>query len=43
MGIVFAFSDMTLNVFNHYDRIVDDQAGGERDAEQCQCVDGETE
>ena len=33
MGIVLALSDMALNVFNHDDSVVDDQAGGERDTE----------
>ena len=43
VGIVFAFCDMALNVFNHDDRVVNHQSDGECDAEQGECVDGEAE
>ena len=43
VGIVFPLSNMALNVFDHDDSVVDNQAGGQRDAEQRQRVDGETE
>src|SRR5580693_7512115 len=36
-------SEMAINVFNHDDSVVDDQASGEGDAEQGQRVDGETQ
>ena len=35
--------DVTLDVLDHDDRVVDDEAGGERDAEQRQGVDREAE
>ena len=38
-----AFLQVALDVFNHDDRVVDHQAGGERDAEQSQRVDGKAE
>src|SRR6202041_3406282 len=43
VGVMFALSDMALDVFNHDDSVVDDQAGSEGDAEQGQRVDGETQ
>jgi len=41
--IQFAFLQMALDVFDDDDSVVDDQTGGERDAEQGQRVDGEAE
>ena len=43
VGVVFALLNMALNVFNHDDSVVHDQADGERDAEQGKSVDGEAE
>ena len=43
VGIVLARGDMALNVFNHHDGVVDNQAGGQCDAEQRQRIDGEAE
>ncbi len=36
-----AFGDVALDVFDDHDGVIDDQAGGEGDAEQSQSVDGE--
>jgi hypothetical protein len=41
--LVVALGDMALDVFDDNDGVVDDEAGGEGDAEQRERVDGETE
>ena len=42
-GLVVAFLDVALDVFDDDDGVVDDEAGGERDAEERERVDGEAE
>ena len=43
MRVVFASSDVALDIFNHDDGVVDYEAGREGNAKQCQGVDGEAE
>ncbi len=42
-AIEFALLQMALDIFNDDDGVIDDQAGGERNAEQGQRVDREAE
>ena len=42
-GVAFPLADVARDVLDHDDGVVHDEAGGERDAEQGQRVDGEAE
>ena len=41
--LAVALGDVALDVFDHDDGVVDDEAGGQRDAEQRERIDGEAE
>jgi len=43
MGIVVALAQMALDIFDDDDSVVDDESGGEGDAEESERVDGESE